>query len=210
VPVPRPGLQARWYDIGPGNAVVPDFTGLEPVQSGVVPLVSFPSTNDEAVGGPLSDNIGAVFEGYIKVPASGLYTLELESDDGSLLYLGDELLVDNNGLHGMRTAGGVAALREGTHPIRIEFFESGGGAGLILRWSGPGASGVVLNAELVYPEPCPADLAAPAGVLDLADINLFVLGFQLGLSQSDLAVPLGVFDLADVVAFIESFSSGCP
>ena len=210
VPVPQPGLEAAWYDIGPGNAVVPDFLGFEPVQTGVVPNLNFSSTNQQAVGGPLSDNIGAVFEGYLKVPASGLYTLELESDDGSLLYVGDELIVDNNGLHGMRTAGGSIAMLEGTHPIRIEFFEAGGGAGLIFRWSGPGASGVVLANQLVYPDPCPADLADPQGVLDLADITLFIGAFQIGLPDADLAEPVGVYDLADVVAFVTSFTSGCP
>ena len=51
---------------------------------------------------------------------------------------------------------------------------------------------------------------APEGVLDLADINLFVSAFQIGLPDADLAAPQGVFDLADVVAFVASFTSGCP
>ncbi len=58
-------------------------------------------------------------------------------------------------------------------------------------------------------EPCPADLAEPFGVLDLADINLFIIGFQLGLPEVDFAEPFGVFDLADIAAFLESFAAGC-
>jgi hypothetical protein len=57
--------------------------------------------------------------------------------------------------------------------------------------------------------PCPADLAAPFGVLDLSDVNAFILGFVEMLPQSDLNSD-GVWDLADVGVFIESFLAGCP
>ncbi len=212
VPATAPGLLAQWFDIGGGNAVVPDFTGLTPVQEGIVADLNFASTNGAAVGGPLSDNIGAVFEGYLVAPADGLYNLQLESDDGSLLYIGDELVVDNNGLHGMVNAGGVIGLKAGTHALRVEFFENGGGAGLIHRWDGPGGTGIVPGANLVYEDAdaCIADISAPFGVLDLADITLFIGWFQFRNPGADLAEPLGVFDLADVTAFIASFNAGCP
>jgi len=57
---------------------------------------------------------------------------------------------------------------------------------------------------------CPADLAEPFGVLDLADINAFAAGFVAGDPAGDLAEPFGVLDLADINAFISSFVSGCP
>lgn len=57
---------------------------------------------------------------------------------------------------------------------------------------------------------CPADLAPPFGVLDLADINAFVSAFIANEPLADLAPPFGVFDLADVNAFVTSFVSGCP
>ncbi len=57
---------------------------------------------------------------------------------------------------------------------------------------------------------CPADLAAPEGVLDLADVSAFVVGFTSGGGVADLAAPEGVLDLADVSAFVVSFTGGCP
>ena len=58
--------------------------------------------------------------------------------------------------------------------------------------------------------PCnPADLAAPANILDLADLTSFVAGF----TEMDLRVDLtgdGLIDLADVTAFIAAFIAGCP
>ena len=59
------------------------------------------------------------------------------------------------------------------------------------------------------PSPCPADVAPPAGVLDLADIGAFVSGFVAADPIADLD-PDGVFDLADITAFLASFNAGCP
>jgi hypothetical protein len=58
--------------------------------------------------------------------------------------------------------------------------------------------------------PCPADIAPPFGVLDLADITTFVSGFQTQNPVADFAEPFGVFDLADITAFVAAFTAGCP
>lgn len=56
----------------------------------------------------------------------------------------------------------------------------------------------------------PADLAQPFGILDLADIHLFVSSFIAQETPADLAPPFGVWDLTDVQAFAGAFTSGCP
>lgn len=61
-----------------------------------------------------------------------------------------------------------------------------------------------------YRVPCPADLALPFGVLDLADIDAFVIGFLGENPAGDLAEPWGVFDLGDIGTFVGSFLAGCP
>lgn len=78
------------------------------------------------------------FQGFIQVPADGIYEFFTSSDDGSRLYLGEERIVENDGLHGMVEAGGHVGLRAGYHPIRVEYFNASGAAGLQVRWSGPG------------------------------------------------------------------------
>jgi hypothetical protein len=55
---------------------------------------------------------------------------------------------------------------------------------------------------------CLADLADPAGVLDLADISAFVAGFLAGDPVADLNGD-AVFDLADIERFVASFTAGC-
>lgn len=55
-----------------------------------------------------------------------------------------------------------------------------------------------------------ADVAEPYGVLDLADVQGFITGFQNQQDIADLAEPFGVWDLADLQAFVSTFTSGCP
>jgi beta-glucanase (GH16 family) len=58
--------------------------------------------------------------------------------------------------------------------------------------------------------PCPADLAPPAGELDIDDVLAFLNGFASGDAAVDLAMPIGTLDIDDVLAFLDSFAAGCP
>ncbi len=80
------------------------------------------------------------------------------------------------------------------------------GAGELYLLGSLGGDGVVVRIR----NGCPADLAEPAGVLDLADVTAFASGFLGQAAATDIAAPEGVFDLADVSAFVQSFLSGCP
>lgn len=55
-----------------------------------------------------------------------------------------------------------------------------------------------------------ADIAEPFGLLDLTDINTFVVAFVTSDPIADIAEPFGFFDLADLVLFINEFTAGCP
>jgi hypothetical protein len=55
-----------------------------------------------------------------------------------------------------------------------------------------------------------ADVAAPYGILDLADISAFVQSFMMQDPIADIAPPAGVFDLEDLNAFVSTFMQGCP
>ncbi|MAY73779.1 MAG: hypothetical protein CMJ31_03465 [Phycisphaerae bacterium] len=55
-----------------------------------------------------------------------------------------------------------------------------------------------------------ADLAAPFGALDIADVVGFLSFFGAMDPRADLAAPAGTFDIADVVTFLSLFGAGCP
>lgn len=61
------------------------------------------------------------------VATTGTYTFHLSSDDGSLVYVDGNLLIDRGGPHGPSTTDGTLFLTAGTHNVEIQFFECCGG-----------------------------------------------------------------------------------
>ena len=59
---------------------------------------------------------------------AGAYTFRTCSDDGSNLFIGNDKVVDNDGLHGIQCREGTVNLASGDSMISVNFFENGGGA----------------------------------------------------------------------------------
>jgi hexosaminidase len=70
-------------------------------------------------------NFGITYTGYVKVDADGLYTFNLLSDDGAILYIDDEVVADNDGVHNTTEKVGVIGLQKGFHKIKIRYFNTG-------------------------------------------------------------------------------------
>jgi PKD repeat protein len=141
VPEPVAGLQYSYYE---GSwTVLPDFGSLTPAATGVV------SSFDISVA-QQSDNYGLRFTGYVDVPADGIYTFYLNSDDGSRLYIGADVVVDNDGEHAPTEQSGIVPLQAGMHAITVDFFEATGGEGLTVSWEGPGLSKQEVPASALY------------------------------------------------------------
>lgn len=75
------------------------------------------------------------YKGYIKVPETGIYSFYFTCDDGGMLYMNDQVIVDNDGLHSAIEKSGQAALEKGIHPFCLDFVEGGGGFTLKLQYS---------------------------------------------------------------------------
>lgn len=161
------GSRARYYNLN-APSVLPDFATLVPFTTSTAGGINFASTGGNFAGSGIADNVGAVYTGWLNVPTNGLYTLFLESDDGSRLLVGDEVVVANDGLHGMVELSGLIGLAAGRHRVRIEFFEAGGGAGLIARYSGPGLGKQVIPAAN-WSRAVTGDVNESGGV-DVADL----------------------------------------
>jgi len=127
-----PGLNwAAYLSPEAGWERMPDFATLTPTGKGAATVFDLSMA-------PRELNYGVVFTGFLEVPRDGLYTFALSSDDGSQMWIGDRLVVDNDGLHQMEGQRGEIALKAGKHAIRVLFFQKEGGAGLELEWEGPG------------------------------------------------------------------------
>ncbi|MCP4725579.1 MAG: hypothetical protein GY863_11110 [bacterium] len=123
-----PGLKYSYFE-GDWD-ILPDFYKNTPVKTGVVDNFTFDPRNRE-------EYFGFLYEGYVNIPNTGVYVFYTDSDDGSMLYIGNKMVVDNDGLHGMIEEKGEIALLEGLHQIKVIFFEKTGGDDLKVYIEGP-------------------------------------------------------------------------
>ncbi|UYZ62500.1 RICIN domain-containing protein [Hymenobacter weizhouensis] len=141
------GLDFRYYEGSWNN--LPDFGALTAVKTGTVTTPSLaPRTRD--------DNFGFRYTGFIQVPTDGQYTFYTTSDDGSRLYIGSQLVVDNDGLHGAQERRGFIGLKAGKHAVTVTFFEKTGGQVLDVSYAGPGLSKQAVPAAAWFRAATPA------------------------------------------------------
>ena len=113
---------------------------------------------------------------------------------------------------------GTAALliEKGTVRRWSDFREMAKRTAIDIRGQNPGLPDDALGegmldvlAAVEWTGPCFADLNDD-DVLDLADVQAFIVGFTTGDEEADFVGPRGVWDLGDLQFFLQSFISGCP
>jgi len=121
-----PGVTCRLY---PGEfRKVPDFAKLGPTATFTLAEVDVPEQRP-------AEKFALQCTGYLSVPEDGVYTLGVRSDDGSVLWVDGERLIDNDGLHDKQEKRGETALAAGLHSIRLGYIQWSYGAILEL-WLG--------------------------------------------------------------------------
>ncbi|NIP86612.1 MAG: hypothetical protein GTO03_14025, partial [Planctomycetales bacterium] len=126
------GLLVEYFTPSPPNAAIETFDRLTPADSGVVA-----GFRPDVPQVKRSDNYGLKFSGVIQVQQSGKYTFTTRSDDGSRLYIGNKLVVNNDGWHGTAEKKGLINLTAGSYPLVVTYFNGVGGRSLEVFWSGP-------------------------------------------------------------------------
>ncbi|MEC9002274.1 MAG: PVC-type heme-binding CxxCH protein [Planctomycetota bacterium] len=127
------GIRVDYFYPNPANAARETMAKVKPTSSGIVPeiVMNVPQRKQ-------ADRFALRFTGSLLVPRSGKYTFFTNSDDGSRLYIDKKLVVNNDGNHGPQERSGSLNLTAGSHTIMVTYFDSGGGDGLAVNWSGPG------------------------------------------------------------------------
>jgi uncharacterized sulfatase len=100
----------------------------------------------------LTSNSVVEWEGYLKVPETGMYNLILNSNGGLVMRLHDILLIDagKKSPSGMQQTASIV-LEQGLHPVKITFAALGAeNPELNLQWSGPGFETRDLGTEELY------------------------------------------------------------
>src|SRR4030042_3284668 len=91
------------------------------------------------------------WRGKIYGPVSGQYVFGTTSDDGSYLYVDDQLVVDNGGHHGDVYLEGQIQLEGVFHGLRLRYFQDGGGRKIELYWTPPGGPREQVPQEQLFP-----------------------------------------------------------
>ncbi len=120
-----------------------DFVKLNPIKSGVINYLNFTPAQVE-------DHYGFKYECYIKVPKDGIYKFYTKSDDGSVLYVGDKLVVANDGRHVPMVSSGSVALKAGLHLMKVLFFEDKSGQELEVEYECPGVDKQIVPENILY------------------------------------------------------------
>jgi PA14 domain len=159
------GLEGVVYHISRRSKAIPDLRKIKPrgkiyVSSLNVPLRDF----TEGFPGVTKRKewFAIEYTGRFWIQKPGLYHFELTSDDGSRLYIDDQPVVDNDGIHAVVTKSGSVELSGGIHRIRVQYFQGPRlQVALVLKVAGPGEQLRVFSTDEFKPPANPEDWKFP-------------------------------------------------
>ncbi|MCX7893546.1 MAG: PA14 domain-containing protein, partial [Burkholderiales bacterium] len=165
------------FDLSSANDVaILIFFGFPPTATRIDAEVNFPSTAGSFGAGLPADDFFGYWSGQIYIPTDGPVTFYLGSDDGSVLYIDNQPVVNNDGDHGFIELSGTVTPGKGLHRIDLVYYDDGGNAGVTLSWKiGNGPKQIVPNSVL-YPA-----IQGPIGdvsVLTAAQTDLEILSLK--------------------------------
>jgi beta-glucanase (GH16 family) len=113
--------RSNWeFDLGTGAPVFEAFGTSSPLFS----PEDFPK-----------DNFSVQWDGFLNVNHTGKYTFYIIADDGVRFYLNDNLIIDEwQPQPATEFAADLNLVVNQKYPIRIEYFEEGGGEAMVLGW----------------------------------------------------------------------------
>jgi hexosaminidase len=137
----EPGLEYRYHERE--FIVAKQVADFLPDRRGVVASVQL--RGDEG-----AERFGVRLGGWLRVPADAVYEFGLTSDDGSVLRIGPETVIDHDGPHGPEEKRGAVALAAGYHPFELLYYQAGGGKDLALRVRREQEAWAAVPAEWLY------------------------------------------------------------
>ncbi|KAF9359052.1 hypothetical protein BGX34_008563 [Mortierella sp. NVP85] len=152
----RPGVVFEYYE-GEWDWL-PNFDEMRPDNTGIVGNFMIDDTTEQELFRPRythqtrrqfkePGNFAVRFTTHIDITQDGVYSFWLSSNDGSVLYVANTLVIENDGIHYATEAEGRILLSVGKHPVTVEFFHKNGkmlegfrstGPSLIVSYRAPG------------------------------------------------------------------------
>jgi len=153
------------------------------------------------LGGGNNNNVEARWYGDIVIPGTGTTPVPINfattSDDGSMLYIDGNAVVNNNNSQAATQATGIADLTPGAHTIDVEYYQGVSLASMDLQWDTTGGTNFVDIPNSAFIEPDNDLLKTGTGTLTLSNSNTY--SGPTILSAGELLVNGNVLDSAITV-----------
>ncbi len=128
-PMTLAGLQYEYYE--QDLPELPEFDRLTPTTTGIADVPSLKQAKRKGA-------FALRWKGNLLAPQDGRYKFYLSTDDGSRLYLGGKLILDNGGIHPAQERVAELDLKAGAQSFVLTYFDGGGQTAFDLKWRGPG------------------------------------------------------------------------
>lgn len=135
------GIKYTYYE-GDFTSVL-DLEKSKPIKSGTIGYFNFNPAK-------IDDHFGFKYQCYVKIPKDGIYKFYLRSDDGSIIYVGNKIVVSNDGRHAPMESSGAIALKSGFHFLTILFFEDKNGQELKIFYEGPDIQKQIIPEDILF------------------------------------------------------------
>ncbi|TLY49374.1 MAG: beta-N-acetylhexosaminidase [Gammaproteobacteria bacterium] len=120
----KPGLQRDYFE--QEVLVTSALDGIRPTREDSTMQIGIP---DYA----RAEWFGLTFSGWLLVPANAIYRFQLRSDDGSVLEIDDNVVIDRDGGQSASESRGTLALAAGAHKFALRYFQGSGDKALELK-----------------------------------------------------------------------------
>lgn len=139
-------LQGDVYYVQPGIEKFPDVATMTVSDTVYAKTLDVPPTGFTAgFAGDRIEWFAIRYHGTFDAKASGEYQFHILSDDGALVYVDGNLVIDNDGLHSPIDKTGKIPLEAGPHELRVDYFQGPRYEVALQLWATPpgGAEGLV-------------------------------------------------------------------
>jgi len=97
-----------------------------------------------------SQSFGIIYNGFIRIDEDGVYGFSTQSDDGSVLLIDDQPVVNNDGKHSLFDKNGSVPLQKGFHKFTLKYFNVGISGNLRVFMTIPGKPKGELSPDMLY------------------------------------------------------------
>lgn len=159
------GLIANVFNIGKEVKELPSFDDLgAPIATIAVDNLDIASTPFKGAfkgkSGEAKEWFAMHFKGSLNVVAAGEYEMCLNAGDGAQLYLDENLIVNNDGVHDSTEKCEKISIDPGEYKLDLLYFQGTGELGLQLTWAKDGGEKEVVPRDVLFPPDDRATLAS--------------------------------------------------